>query len=125
MLSSYPVCATLPSVNLALSKDFYTNKLGLKVDAEFDGGVIFEAGMGTRIMLYMRGPSPALHTQATFMISGIESLVHGLTSKGVVFEHYDLPGIKTNEKGIATTGNQKAAWFRDPDDNILALAEKE
>jgi hypothetical protein len=60
-------------------------------------------------------------TSATWVVGDdIERLVQGLKAKGVSFEHYDLPG--TTRKGdVHGTGKTKAAWFKDPDGNILAL----
>jgi hypothetical protein len=46
-----------------------------------------------------------------------------LLQKGVTFEHYDMPGLKTDEKGVVDNGGMKAAWFRDPDGNILGIVE--
>lgn len=57
-------------------------------------------------------------------VDDLESVVDELTGKGVVFEHYDEPGLKTDEKGIATfEGNAKVAYFKDPDGNALSTAQ--
>jgi hypothetical protein len=51
--------------------------------------------------------------------------VHGLKERGVVFEEYDFPTLKTVD-GIATTaGIGSSAWFKDPDGNTLALFQPE
>jgi hypothetical protein len=47
-----------------------------------------------------------------------------LKNKGVTFEQYDMPGLKTDENGIAELGGEKGAWFKDPEGNILALGER-
>ena len=57
-----------------------------------------------------------------FIVDDVEDTVKGLKDRGVVFEEYDFPGLKT-ENGIATMGNVKGAWFRDPDGNILAVSQ--
>jgi hypothetical protein len=42
--------------------------------------------------------------------------------KGVSFEHYEMPGLSTDAKGIARMGDdERAAWFKDPEGNILSL----
>ena len=46
-----------------------------------------------------------------------------LRSRGVLFEHYDQPGIKTDEHGVFDTGTFRAAWFRDPDGNTMAVTQ--
>lgn len=81
---------------------------------------IYECGNGTHIELYQRGPSKADHTVATFEVSKIEEEVNALREKGIIFEEYDMPEIKT-QNGIATQGSVKAAWFRDSEGNILCI----
>lgn len=61
-------------------------------------------------------------TAAGWEVEDIEKEVAELRSHGVVFEEYDLPGIKT-VNGIAVIGNEKAAWFKDSEGNILNIAE--
>ena len=59
-------------------------------------------------------------TAATWTVDNINSAVQGLKAKGVVFEHYDFPGVK-RDGDVHLTGRTKAAWFKDPDGNILSL----
>ena len=124
MLTNSPIRPTIPVVDLDRAKRFYETRLGLKpVPANNDntsGIAIFECGNGTRIELYQRGPSKADHTVATFEVSDIEEEVNALRGKGVNFEEYDMPGIKT-QNGIATQGSVKAAWFKDSEGNILCI----
>ena len=81
---------------------------------------IYECGNGTHTELYQRGASKADHTVATFEVSKIEEEVNALREKGIIFEEYDMPEIKT-QNGIATQGSVKAAWFRDSEGNILCI----
>jgi len=72
-------------------------------------------------------PSPrnAGKTEATIAhwdVADTEATVMELTAKGVTFEQYDLPGLKTDERGIATLGSVKVAWFKDPDGNTLSVS---
>lgn len=127
MLSNYEVITCLPTGDVSKSKSFYQEKLGLKVLKESEGDLLVEAAGGTKIYLYKRGPSLAdhTHTQASFSVPDIYKEVEELTSKGVAFEQYDFPeGIKTDEKGVAKMGDEYAAWFKDPDGNILGLNQK-
>ena len=126
MLKDYPVYPTLPSSDLKRTRDFYEGLLGLSVVKETPGGIMLDAGGNSKLYVYKRGPSKADHTLASFMVSDIEKLVDELTRKGIVFEQYNLPGIKPNEKGIAISKDEqeKAAWFKDPDGNILAIGEE-
>ena len=124
MLSKGKVHPTLPVTNIERAKKFYGGTLGLKIKQELtDGHLMYDAGEGTFLVIYER-PSPpkADNTAASFIVDDIEATVQGLKDKGVVFEEYDFPGMKT-VNGIATLGNIKGAWFKDPDGNILAVAE--
>jgi catechol-2,3-dioxygenase len=122
MLETAPLSTTIPVVDLARAKAFYQNTLGLTLAGEHPGGATFTAGAGTHLDLYQRPPTKADHTVASFKVSGIEQVMEDLRAKSVTFEEYDLPGIKT-VNGLATQGTMKAAWFKDPEGNILCLNE--
>jgi catechol 2,3-dioxygenase-like lactoylglutathione lyase family enzyme len=118
MLASAPVAVVLPTTDLDRSKDFYENKLGLKL-RDGAGPLIFEAGDGTLMQIYYRpgGVKPE-HTVAAFRVTGIEEVISELEGKGVVFEDY---GGMVNH--VMENGPSKLAWLRDPDGNTLALDE--
>jgi predicted enzyme related to lactoylglutathione lyase len=125
MLTDSSVRPTIPVVDLNRAKRFYETTLGLKPvqdnnDNSTSGIAIFECGKNTLVEIYQRGPSKADHTVATFEVSDIEEKVNILRGKGVNFEEYDMPGIKT-QNGIATQGSVKAAWFKDSEGNILCI----
>jgi catechol 2,3-dioxygenase-like lactoylglutathione lyase family enzyme len=125
MLANSPVAAILPAVDLERAKKFYEEKLGLRpVDTPGPGGAMFEGGQGTGLYLYQRDTATkADHTVAGWQVEKIEEVVQALRERGVVFEQYDLPGLKTDEHGIATMGPVKSAWFKDTEGNILAISE--
>jgi catechol 2,3-dioxygenase-like lactoylglutathione lyase family enzyme len=127
MLANSPVAAILPAVDLERAKKFYEEKLGLEpIDALGLGGVMFESGDGTQLYLYQRDTATkADHTVAGWKVEDIEEVVEALRERGVVFERYDLPGLKTDERGIATIGPSKGAWFKDSEGNILWIGEFE
>ena len=117
------ITPTIPVTDIAKSRDFYENVLELKpgtITVPPDS-MMYDAGDGSYLYIYQRAPSKADHTLVSFKVENIQEAVEGLSQKGVAFEHYDTPGLKTDEKGIATMGNDKSAWFKDPDGNILAL----
>lgn len=125
MLTDSLVMPTIPVTDIQKSIDFYSNKLGLKrssMDVEKDSA-LFDAGKGTMLFLYQRPPSHAEHTLASFSVEDLEQTMNELIQKGVAFEHYDFPGLKTDEKGIVTNEGVKTAWFKDPDGNILGIVE--
>jgi len=118
------VSTQIPSSNLDRTKDFYVNKLGLAfLDLPMPGVMGFVAGKDTRIYAYERSATHAEHTLAVFNVNDLESQVEELSKKGVIFEHYDSPQLKTDGKGIVTRGSFKAAWFKDPDGNILGITQ--
>ena len=124
MLINSPIRPTIPVVDLNRAKRFYETTLGLKSvpadNGNTPGTAVFECGNGTRMELYQRGPSKADHTVATFEVSNIEEEVNALRGKGVIFEEYDMPEIKT-QNGIAIQGSVKGAWFKDSEGNILCI----
>jgi predicted enzyme related to lactoylglutathione lyase len=124
MLANSPVMPTIPVVDLNRAKRFYEIALGLKSAPTNNDNIpdtaTFECGNGTHIELYQRAPSKADHTVATFEVSDTEEEVNALRGKGVIFEEYDMPEIKT-QNGIATHGPHKAAWFKDSEGNILCI----
>ena len=126
MLANSPIRPTIPVVDLNRAKRFYETTLGLKAvvsannNDSTSGIAMFECGNNTHIELYQRSASKADHTLATFEVSDIEGEVNALRGKGVVFEEYNMPEIKT-QNGIATQGSVRAAWFKDSEGNILCI----
>jgi catechol 2,3-dioxygenase-like lactoylglutathione lyase family enzyme len=109
---------------------FYEGTLGLPLvqRRELVAGrpeVIFDSG-GTRICIEggEGTPSPPANPPLTFVVDDIQAAVADLRARGVAFEEYDLPFLKT-EDGIAEVAGVKAAWFKDPDGYLLALMEGE
>jgi predicted enzyme related to lactoylglutathione lyase len=121
LLSDCPVATMIRVEDLARSKKFYTESLGLKVVEEpGEKEVMLEAGQGTKIGLYQGEKSKAEHTVACFNVPDIEEAIKELEAKGVVFDDYDFPDLKTVNH-IATQGKLKAAWFKDTEGNYLGL----
>ncbi len=124
MLQRFPMYAYLPVKDLARARGFYEQSLGwTPKGTERGGGVFYEFGQGTGCFLY---PTPNAGTsrasQAFWQVDDIEREVADLKARGVKFEEYELPGMKT-EQGIATVGDAKAAWFKDSEGNILAVIQ--
>jgi catechol 2,3-dioxygenase-like lactoylglutathione lyase family enzyme len=122
MLGNARVYATVPVQDLSRARRFYENTLGLKFQREMPGGVIYECGSGTLIALYERPPAIVESTVASFEVDNLDNIMSQLRDKGVSFEDYNLPYLKT-ENGIATVEGQRVAWFKDPDGNALAIGE--
>jgi hypothetical protein len=57
-----------------------------------------------------------------FATPDVEAEVRELKARGVVFEEYDHPALKTVDS-IATVGPTRSAWFRDSEGNILGIVQ--
>ena len=125
MLDQSNVHAVLSVTNLGRAHEFYGETLGLKLNGEIaDGHAEYEAGGGTVLLVYERpDPPKAENTVASFVVSDVEETVKSLKDRGVVFEDYDFPGLKTVD-GIATMGDIKGSWFKDPDGNTIAVSSR-
>jgi predicted enzyme related to lactoylglutathione lyase len=110
------------SVNdMAKAKDFYSQTLGLKV-SESDGLLELQLADGKMVLIYPKpNHEPASFTVLNFPVSDVDQAVDDLKNKGVQFEQYDLPDLKTDEKGICRGNGPTIAWFKDPSGNILSV----
>lgn len=106
-----------------VAKKFYSEVLGLDVTENEMGLLDLHIAGGTEIIIYPKpNHTPATFTVLNFPVDNIETAVDDLKKLGVVFEQYDLPEIKTDEKDIAR-GEPSVAWFKDPAGNILSVIE--
>ncbi len=121
MLGDVNIIPTIAVKDLGVAKEFYEGKLGLKVvkDERAGQGVIYKSG-NSQILVYtssFAGTNNA--TYAAWEVKDIEAVVKELKDKGITFEQYDsIPGVK-REGDIHILEDIKAAWFKDPDGNIL------
>ena len=125
MLSDAPVTTMLPVKDLQRAREFYEHKLGLRpVGLRPDGKFLYAAGGGGLLALFPReGGTKADHTAISFQVPDIAAEIASLERRGVVFEDYDLPGLKTVDH-VCVLGAEKAAWFRDTEGNYLCLHEE-
>jgi predicted enzyme related to lactoylglutathione lyase len=110
----------------AKAKEFYGQTLGLEVtDAEMPGIIELHLGSGATVIIYPKDDhAPATFTILNFPVDNVDSAVDELTRRGVRFEIYDQPGIKTDENGLARDERGPAiAWFKDPAGNIQSVLE--
>jgi predicted enzyme related to lactoylglutathione lyase len=123
MLANDPIYASLPAADLERAKRFYAEKLGLTPESESPGGVLYRCGKDSRFGVFpSQGKSSGTYTQAIWLVEDVESEVAALKARGVVFEEYDLPSLKT-VNSIATMGPGKGAWFKDSEGNLLSLVQ--
>jgi catechol 2,3-dioxygenase-like lactoylglutathione lyase family enzyme len=125
MLGDKDVVATVAVKDLQVARKFYQGTLGLELVHEEGGEAVTLKAGGARLIVYrsqFAGANRA--TAATWMVGGeIDRLVQGLKERGVVFEHYDMPGA-TQKGDVYAFGDIKSAWFKDPDGNIVALVNR-
>jgi predicted enzyme related to lactoylglutathione lyase len=123
MLTSSRVTTILPVVDGVRAHDFYSRVLGLTDRGRAaDGKYLFDISSGTLALIEKSEPTKAEHTAISFEVADARATVDALTARGVVFEDYDLPGLKTENK-VCVLGSERAAWFKDPDGNILCIHE--
>lgn len=122
-LATTTVSCILPVKDMARARRFYERSLGLVAEGEKpDGKFVYRAG-ATEIALFPRPEGTlATHTALSFRVADIDVAVLSLKARGVVFADYDLPGLKTVGH-VCVLGAEKAAWFSDPEGNILCLHE--
>jgi catechol 2,3-dioxygenase-like lactoylglutathione lyase family enzyme len=125
MLGPARIVAIVPVSDVEASLPFYAETLGLELlerrdDLPENREAELRAGDGKLLLYESVGAGKSRHTVAGFRVADLDAVVTGLRERGVEFEEYDLPQLKT-EGGIATVGDVRAAWCRDPDGNLLAV----
>jgi catechol 2,3-dioxygenase-like lactoylglutathione lyase family enzyme len=122
MFSDIDAVATVAVKDLMKATKFYSETLGLKRGGrEEPGGLTFVTGKSQLFVYQSQFAGTNKATTASWNVGAeLDATVRALKGKGVSFEHYDMPGMK-RDGDIHTMGNTKAAWFKDPDGNILAL----
>ena len=121
MLGKDDAIATLAVKKIETARKFYGDVLRLKPGVSREKEVLTYESGGSKLLVYQSqfaGTNQA--TAVTWVVDDVEAEVKALKEKGVVFEHYDFPGMKRNGD-VHDTGRGKAAWFKDPDGNILAI----
>ena len=124
MLDRVSPTPTIGVKDLKVAKEFYQNKLGLNLVGDEDDGdcvQFYRSGNGT-IEIYKSNFAGTNKTTAMTWAMGddFETEVESLRKKGVEFEHYNMPDT-TLDGDIHVMKDMKAAWFKDPDGNILCL----
>ena len=125
MFESATAHATIAVSDIERAKKFYGEILGLSTKEERSDGVAYEAGGSTWFLVYpSQFAGTAQSTAMTFEVADLEPVVDELVGRGITFEQYDFPGLKTDERGIAEIQGERGAWFKDPDGNILAVGQR-
>src|SRR5882762_4107730 len=121
MLERSNVSTRIPAQDLERARTFYKDKLGLTPSEERPGGLRDRGGNGFFSLFQSSGKASGDHTQMAWEVDDIVATVELLRSRGVMFEEYHVPGLKTVNGIAEVTGNypstraasEKGAWFRD------------
>jgi catechol 2,3-dioxygenase-like lactoylglutathione lyase family enzyme len=130
MLRDGRVATRLPAQSLERARAFYAEKLGLEPVEERDGGLRYVCASGEFALFESAGRASGNHTQMGWEVGDIDATVRELRARGVVFEEYDFPGLKTVDGIADIEGNypskgsgERAAWFRDSEGNMLGIGQ--
>jgi catechol 2,3-dioxygenase-like lactoylglutathione lyase family enzyme len=130
MLEESDVATRLPAQDLSRARKFYSEKLDLEPVEERPGGLRYRSGNHFSALFKSSGEASGSHTQMGWEVIDIEATVAALKSRGVVFEEYDLPGLKTVNGIVTIAGNypskgvsEKGSWFKDSEGNLLSIGQ--
>ena len=123
MLGAHPVTPVLLAKDLSAAREFYHDKIGLEILNENEDAIVFKCGGGTHLDVTKStvGTSDT-QTQMAWKVPDIHAALEDLRARGVRIEEYEAPDPVTTD-GIADMGHSWAAWFIDPDRNVLAVVE--
>jgi catechol 2,3-dioxygenase-like lactoylglutathione lyase family enzyme len=123
MLEESEVATRLPARDLNRARKFYSEKLGLDPIEERPGGLRYRSNNSFFVLFESAGEASGTHTQMGWEVADIKA-------RGVVFEEYDLPGLKTANGIAEIAGNypskgvgEKGAWFKDSEGNLLGIGQ--
>jgi catechol 2,3-dioxygenase-like lactoylglutathione lyase family enzyme len=124
MLEKSQAFSSFSANDIQKAKEFYRGTLGLEV-SQSQGLLTLKLAGGNTVMIYPKpNHGPATFTVLNFPVESVEKAVTELTSRGVRFEIYNEPNLKTDVRGIFRGGGPVIAWFKDPAGNILSVLER-
>lgn len=121
MLKDMDTATMIPAKDIDKTRKFYEDVLGFSPASETPGGIEYRSGKTTFNLYPTQFAGTAQHTLIGWVTDDIETTAKELANKGVAFEQYDMPELKTDANGIADMEGEKAAWFKDPEGNILSI----
>jgi catechol 2,3-dioxygenase-like lactoylglutathione lyase family enzyme len=123
VLGDHPIHPVLLATDLAATREFYHDKVGLEILMENDDAIVFRCGNGTQLDVTRSTVGTAdEQTQVSWEVPDLRAEVAELRSRGVKVEDYDMPGLKTQD-GIADLGFALFAWIIDPGKNALGIMQ--
>jgi catechol 2,3-dioxygenase-like lactoylglutathione lyase family enzyme len=119
-LKDSEIVAILPAADLDRARRFYEETLGFEPETVDPGGVYYRSGSSRFSVYPTQFAGTSQHTQAGWLVDDVRKTVAELRDRGITFEEYDFPGLKT-EGGVADLGSELAAWFKDSEGNIIGV----
>jgi catechol 2,3-dioxygenase-like lactoylglutathione lyase family enzyme len=120
-LAHRPVTSMLPVDDTDRAREFYSTTLGLpSAGTDLEGSPMYDLGGGGRLTLLLRPGQQHQHTALSFEVEDVAAELSELEGRGVRFEDYDMPGLTTVDH-IASMEGEQAAWFLDPEGNVLCI----
>jgi catechol 2,3-dioxygenase-like lactoylglutathione lyase family enzyme len=122
VLGDYPIAPMIPANDMTRARAFYADTLGLKVVSEDPETLELESG-GVHFGVYPTRAEAGTATIAGWIVPDLDAEMRDLRQRGVRFEDYDLEDIKT-EDGVFELGNERGAWFKDSEGNVLGVVQQ-
>ena len=122
MLTDKTTYTMIPVSDINRARQFYGETLALHADLVTEGGVMYSSG-GTQFFVYPSHYKASGHTQMSWRVPDIKTEVADMKARGIKFEEFDLPGIKSVDGIVQSGPNVWTAWFKDPDGNLLGLTQ--
>ena len=126
MLKTNKAFSSFSVDNVSKAKEFYGNTLGLEISGGPEGPLMLHLAGGANALMYPKPThQPATFTVLNFPVENVDKAVDELTQRGVRFEVYDDPNLKTDQRGVFRGRGPVIAWFKDPAGNILSILEQQ
>ena len=129
-LKDAKIATRLPAQDLQRARAWYAEKLGLHPSEEREGGLLYKIGNAEFALFDSAGESDGSFTQMAFTVPDVLAEMAELRDRGVVFETYDSPELKTKHGIAEIAGNypskgdgERACWFRDSEGNMLGIGQ--
>jgi catechol 2,3-dioxygenase-like lactoylglutathione lyase family enzyme len=123
MLSDHPIFPILLSTDMAASRAFYHDTLGLEIVGEDEERIVLRCGGGTGLIISRSNIGTTdTQTQVAWRVPDLPAALLDLRARGVRIEEYQAPDPVTVD-GIADMGHSWAAWFTDPSRNVLSVVQ--
>ncbi|MET0789587.1 MAG: VOC family protein [Cellulomonas sp.] len=123
MLSDHTALPVLAVTDMDRARGFYEGTLGFTSTGDVPEGVVYGTSNGGFLVYPSSYAGTNKATAITFQLPGsaFDAEVAALRAAGVTFQTFDLPGDATWTDGVLSDGDMKAAWFADPDGNVLNI----